>query len=131
MLPISRTVNVVLAGAVTVTGCGGGGGGGASVGAAAAVVGESAASCRDLSALGGTFVLAVCFTGPASGAGVAGCGAAISAPALPIWSFTRLTPFVFVAIFYAARPAPPFGPFPVNVPSPFLLPPSPRAAFTP
>jgi len=37
-----------------------------------AVVGESAASCRDLSALGGTFVLAVCFTGPASGAGGGG-----------------------------------------------------------
>src|SRR5258708_29284124 len=99
MLSIVRTVKIVLAGTVTVTGCGGGGGAGATVGAAAAVVGESAASCRDLSALGGTFVLAVCFTGPASGAGVAGCGTLISPPAVLIFLFTPLSPFVFLPLF--------------------------------
>src|SRR5260370_39197793 len=97
MLSIVRTVTIVLAGSVTVTGCGGGGGAGAAVGATATIVGESGASCRDLSALGGTFVLAVRFAGAASGVGAAGFRTCISATATPLCSATPPTPLAFRA----------------------------------
>src|SRR5207253_7962503 len=66
MLSIVRTVTIVFAGTVTVTGCGGGGGAGAAAGGAAAAIGsaielagEAAAACRGVSALGEVFVFAV------------------------------------------------------------------------
>src|SRR2546421_12096215 len=98
MLSIIRTVTIVLAGTVTVTGCGGEGGVGVAMGAAAAVVGESAESCRDFSALGGTLVLAVRFAGAASGAGVAGCRCPFSATGGLVPTVTRLMSVVSIAV---------------------------------
>src|SRR5437879_4436264 len=85
MLSIVRTVTIVFAGTVTVTGCGGGGGaaGGAAaiVGSAMELAGGAAAVCRDFSALRAVFVLAARFAGAASGVGAAACGTEICAAA--------------------------------------------------
>src|SRR5437667_7120528 len=79
MLSIVRTVTIVFAGTVTVTGCGGGGGAAAATGSAIELAGEAAAVCRDLSVLAEFFVLAARLAGAASGVGVAACGTEICA----------------------------------------------------
>src|SRR5437773_5626056 len=88
MLSIVRTVTIVFAGTVTVTGCGGeggaggdGGGAAAATGSAIELAGEEAAVCRDFSALAEFFVLEARLAGAASGVGAADCGTEICAVA--------------------------------------------------
>src|SRR5438552_8661474 len=107
MLSIVRTVTIVFAGTVTVTGWGAGGGAGAAAGGAAAgagvgsaieLAGAAAAVCRGFSALGEGFAFAMRLARAASRVGAAACGTEICAVATLIWSFTRVTPLVSEAI---------------------------------
>src|SRR5438552_17279774 len=102
MLSMVRTVTIVFAGTVTVTGCGGAGaaagGSAAATGSAIELAGAAAAVCRGFSGLGEGLAFAMRLARAASRVGAAACGTEICAVATLILSFTRLTPLVSDAI---------------------------------
>src|SRR5260370_28000769 len=110
MLSIVRTVTIVFAGTITVTGSGGGGGTGAAGGVAAGTGSaiepacEAAAVSLGFSALGEIFAFAARFAGAACAAGAAAWGAQIFAPPPLISSFSPLPPLFFAAILLTALP---------------------------
>src|SRR2546430_17685840 len=114
MLSIVRTVTIVFAGTVTVTGWGAGGGAGAAAGGAAAgagvgsaieLAGAAAAVCRGFSALGEGFAFAMRLARADSRVGAAACGTAISAVAMLSWTFSRVIPVGTSALLSAASHA--------------------------